>query len=171
MKLALLITGTSLEVLGLALTAWPEWFPRASRVARDMLRGIGRLAGWVKSRTRRLLRRPQHVVVTASPAELRLSGGRAYGYVSVSEDASDERKLDFLLRQAQQTQEKFYAVDDRITALDAQLRGEIGLTRAALEARIAEELDRARNQFIGRRILGLLCIATGSVVLAFVNVV
>jgi hypothetical protein len=157
MKVTLTIIGVGLEVVGLMLTASPELAPRARRF------GAG-----LTARVRRLLGRPRHLVMEASPGTFTLSG-RASAFVSVSNEAPLERKLRFLIDQAVETQQKLDQVESRLQELPAEWRKEIGDTRTALEERIAQELHDAREQFIGERLTGLALIVTGSVLLGLVN--
>lgn len=157
MKVTFTIIGVGLEILGLVLTASPELVPRARRF------GAG-----LEARMRRLLRRPRHFVMEAAAGGITL-GGRASGYVSVSDDASPERKLRFLVDQAVETQRRLDDVETRLQELPAEWRKEMEGTRTALEERIAQELHDAREQFIGGRLTGLALIVIGSVLLGIIN--
>jgi hypothetical protein len=164
-KVTLIIMGVALEVLGLVLTASPELAPRIRRVAVAGRRVAGRLEGPV----RRILRRPKHVFGKSSVGEFSIRGGRASGYVSVANDAPLERKLEFLMRQAVRDQERLNELEHRVADMPREWRTEVEATRTALEARIVHELEQARELFIVQRLIGLTCIAAGSVVLAVVN--
>jgi hypothetical protein len=123
----------------------------------------------LEARVRSLLQRPRHVAVQAGVAGGVALGGQASVLHSVPEDADLETKLRFLLNQAQRNQDRLNDVEHRLADLPGEWREEIAATRSALEERIAKELEQQRELFIGRRLLGLACIATGSVVLAIVN--
>jgi hypothetical protein len=156
-KVALILIGMALEVVGLILTASPELAPRWRR-----LRHFG------AERIRRLLRRPRHIVMEAGAGGIVLDG-RGFGYVSVPEGAPLERQLAFLREQAEEAQRRLNELEHRAAEMPEQWRKDVETTRAALEARIAQELEQARELFIVQRFIGLTCIATGSVVLAVVN--
>ena len=164
-KLALIIIGVVLEVVGLLLTASPELAPRARRGVA----AIQRLGAKVEARTRRLLKRPKNVTVSAGAAAEFALAGRVSAHKSVPDDADVERKLSFLLEQAVESQQRLNKLEYRVSDIPGEWRKDIEDTRSALEERIAHELEQARELFIGRRLIGLTCIASGSLVLAVVN--
>lgn len=167
LKVALIVIGMTLEVVGLILTASPELAPRVRRVKAALRPLRARLEG----RIRRLLKRPKHVVMQAGVSGGMALGGHAPGYVSVSDDASLERKLSFLMEQAVRDQQRLNELEHRVADMPGEWRKDVDATRATLEARIGQELEQARELFIVQRLIGLTCIATGSVVLAIVNLI
>lgn len=166
-KLSLTIIGVALEVVGAFLTFWPEVAPRLSRASAHVRRVTSNLA----TRIRQLVRRPKTHVVTGAvtPGGAIAGGVPPFGYASVPEEADVEWKLSFLLEQAVETQRRLDHVERRLRGLPAELRNEIAATRSALEERIAQELQDARERFIGRRLAGLGLIVIGSVLLGVVN--
>jgi hypothetical protein len=166
LKLTLTIIGVALEVVGFALTAWPELTaPTAKRLSAAVRRRTATLERFA----RRLLRRQRHYTMAASAGRFTIKGRTAGGIVSPPADADSDRLLVFLRDQAMETQKRLNELERHVADHPGQWKDELQSVRTALEVRIAEDLERERDLFIGRRLVGLGCIALGSVVLAVVN--
>jgi hypothetical protein len=126
MKLALIVIGVALEIVGLGLTAWPELSPRAQRVVG----GVRRLLTRAENRLRRWIGRPRSITVLGGMAGSVAVSGRASLVHSISDEADVEAKLRFLIDEARRNQERFDTLEHRITDAVAEWRTQLDQVRA-----------------------------------------
>jgi hypothetical protein len=161
-KVILTIVGMALEVSGGLLAAWPQL--TAPSVLRFRASARRRASG-LERFVRRLFRRQRHYTASVEPGGYKVSGHPVSGIVSPPEDADPERMLAFLRERAMESQERLNRLERKVAAHPGQWHTEVQAARSALEAQMAADREQARDLFIGRRLVGVGCIAAGGVVL------
>ncbi len=163
LKSWLYVLGGTEECVGVALVASPELFPRASQAWRWLSGRSHALATRSLVLLRRLLRRPQHVVVDAGTAE-------ATGSVSLSDelirgfppdDAPVEEQVAYLRKIVQEQESRIASVENQTGRVETELRAEIQKTRAELEAVSLEQVREAAETHLEWRYAGLTLLFIG----------
>jgi hypothetical protein len=166
-QVTLTLVGMALNILGGVMAAWPELTaPRLGGFWAAVRRRTARLERF----GRRLLKRPRRYHMDAAAGEYEMtfySAGRA----SPPGGADPVRVLAFLLRRDAELEERLNKVERGVAAHPGQWRAELQTARAEIEARAAADLERARDRFIGRRLVGLGLIAAGGVVLGIASLI
>jgi hypothetical protein len=160
MSATLLAVGTVLEVLGAGMVAAPEIAPLLSRATRTVLGS--RLA----TRVRLLVRGRRDIVVDIDPAMEINFATRVSGSTSVADDASDERKLAWLLTQAKETEERLDKVERELADESERRREEIEELRGDFETRVSSEIRRESELYLTLRRLGVVLVIAGVVLVS-----
>lgn len=117
------------------------------------------------------LRRRQDVVVQAASSGGAVVGGHASGFVSVNPDASLEEKVAFLLDRDRKNQQRAEATERSLAEHPKAWRRDIETARDELETDFLHHLERERDAYIGRRLVGIVVLLVGVPLLAVANVV
>jgi hypothetical protein len=162
----LVAVGTILEVFGAALVAAPEIAPPLTRLTRKLL------ASKLATRVRLLIRGRRHYVMDASPAayEIKLAS-RTSGKTSVPDDASDERKLKWLLTQARETEERLGTIERQVEEEPKRRQEEIENLRREFEEHVASTVRRESELYLTLRRSGVVLVIVGVILTAIGNFV
>jgi hypothetical protein len=163
---ALYAAGAFVELLGIALVASPDLVPGARRLSR-----------WIAPRSRRFenrLRslvglRPRTIGHTTEVTGTIASGASVSAVVSVDPGASLERKVDFLLRRAEEAQRAENALTERVASLERESRRRLDELRERMEAHVSTELGAALAEYRPARIIGTIFVATGLALATIAN--
>lgn len=138
------VAGAAAELVGIALVASPDLVPGARRLSRW-------IAPWwrtLENRVRRLLRlRGRDVVVTVDVAGSLGLAGSVSAVTAVGEDATLERKVDFLLRRDQEAQKQANAQAERIATLERESEKKLAEVRGQMETHVSTELAAASSEY------------------------
>jgi hypothetical protein len=161
----LLAYAGSLEFWGVLLVASPELAPYLRRLAAGFasLRSHTKvLAHRASARARRILGlRPRPIVMSGTSA---VSGGgamRGRGIVGLSEEASLEEKVDFLMRREEETQHRLADLQEEQDALPARWRDDIEAKAGTLRREQREGLDELRDEHLTARVGGVVLLVAG----------
>ncbi len=151
----LLVVGGMLEFGGIFALAWPDLVPWKERVSGWM----GRVYRKVAARLRRMFGR--------TPLELRWSDDvrpRVWpdlGVIEISEDATLEAKVAFLLSRDQAAQRAESVLQQRIGNLERAISRRLDEHRAEMMGHFSKKLTEALNRYRSLRILGAFLLAAG----------
>jgi hypothetical protein len=152
------VAGAVSEFVGIALVASPDLVPGARGLSR-------RIAPWLRTfenSVRRLFRlRGRNVVVTVGAAGSVGLTGSVSAVTSVAEDATLERKVDFLLRRDQEAENQANAQAERIATLERESAKKLAEVREQMETHVSTELAAASAEYRPARIIGALAVAIG----------
>jgi hypothetical protein len=157
-KTILLVVGALAEFGGILLIAAPDLIPGARRFGRWLDRR------WrpIENRIRRALRLPgRSVTVSASAALSAAVAMSATAVVGVSETATLEEKVAFLLRRNEATQLQTAALAQRVDAIEKDVERREGELRDELHRHIATELRSALEADRVLRVVGSGLLALG----------
>jgi hypothetical protein len=155
---ALYAGGAFVELVGIGLLAAPDLVPGARRLSR----WIAPRWRTFENRVRRLLRlRGRNVVVTVGGAGSLGLAGSVSAVTSVSEDATLERKVDFLLRRDQEAQKQANAQAERIATLERESEKKLAELREQMETHVSTELATAAAEYRPARIIDAVAVAVG----------
>jgi hypothetical protein len=149
------VIGWPVETVGILLVAAPD------------------LAPWVaaaRRRARRALGRPAHHHVAIGTATSQ-SSAHGVGVVSVAADASDERKLQHLMRTTNELQGRVGSVENAMSGLPAQWRADIQDTENSVRRDLADRFAVFRSEYRRERRLGTALLIVGGLLLAGANLV
>jgi hypothetical protein len=150
--------GAFSEFVGIALVASPDLVPGARRLSRGV-------APWLRTfenGVRRLLRLPgRNVVVTVGAAGSLGLTGSVSAVKSVAEDATLERRVDFLLQRDQEAQKQANAQAERIATLERESAKKLAEAREQMETHVSSELVAASAEYRPARIIGALAVLIG----------
>ncbi|HEY9456644.1 MAG TPA: hypothetical protein VIQ56_01960 [Gaiella sp.] len=158
--------GVLVEGLSIAVFAVPDFVPGLRR----FVRWLGPRARRAENRARRLLRLPGHPKVVYAQAGVAVAAGMsAKVRVSVSEGATPDEKIAYLLRREQAAQDFADRLSERVESLSTKLDTDVEALRVEFrdhvgaELRFADEEGRTRRQ-IGAFLLvvGVVCQAVAS---------
>ena len=166
MKVALTTVGLAFDVAGVVLVALPEIAPRARHVARTGRAGRTDVAQDARA-ARPSPRRDHH----DRPGRLGRTAGSFSLSLGVPDDASDERKLAFLLSEAKRTQERLGNVERDLANQPAERAAELQSLRDDLESLFRTAIEEKGDVYIKWRLIGLGCLLVGSSLLATANLV
>jgi hypothetical protein len=167
-KIVLVVPGGTLDVIGIVLVALPELEPRARRARQR----VGRVMARVRGQVFALLRIRRNVTIHVDSVVGTASMvGRVSGIVGVGHDADLERKLAFLVEQATQTQDRLNALEHKLDDIPGEWRRDLDQTKGELEELLRQTIDATRETYIRERLLGIACLATGSVLLSISNLI
>jgi len=157
-KGTLYVVGAICELFGILVIASPDWFPHVVRFA-EWLRPRVRA---VENRVRRFLRLRPHVVThqVAAAGEISLAG-RLTSRTSISDAASHEQKVAYLLRRDAETQERLGVLERRADAVERDLPQRLAQLRGELEAHVAGEVGAAASTYRATRIVGAIALTLG----------
>jgi hypothetical protein len=116
-------------------------------------------------------RAPRGAVYEDSGAATMHMTGSGVEVVSVAATASVERKLDFLITQSEELQQRLGVAENRLRDLPDVWRGELRQLRAEIDGLIASELERVRETHIGIRLTGIVCLLVGSSLISIAGLV
>jgi hypothetical protein len=157
-KTTLIVVGALAEFGGILLIAAPDLIPGARRFGRWLDRR------WkpIENRVRRILGVPgRNVTVSASAAIATAVGMSATAIHGVSETATLEEKVAFLLRRDEATQHKTTALAQRLEAIERDVERREGALRHELHSHVADELRAALDADRVLRVVGSLLLAVG----------
>jgi hypothetical protein len=159
----------STELFGIVLLATPELVPLANSAASAMAAGFRRLWGAVRTLGRRiehigrrLLNRPRGPIVHTGAAVGRARvGGDLTVTRSVSEGASLEEKVAFLLERDQEVQVWIRQRELEIGRLPLSWREDIERASTALRDEQAKAIQALRETHLRARLLGIALLVVG----------
>jgi len=166
-KATLYLLGGALEITGIFLVAAPDLAPLL-RIARARIAAEGeRAQAWL----RRVLRRPRSVTASVSAGGAIAMGGHVSAKVSVDPAASLPDKVAFLMRRADEAQERLNLLDDRLrNEVDTRERA-IASAQRETERRVREEITNALDAHKRLRLVGIGLLTLGAVLLNVGNFV
>lgn len=158
MRATLYILGAAFELFGIILVASPDLVPGARRFSRWIAPRWRRF----ENRLRRLLRLPgRNIVVDAGAATLVLSAGSVSAVTSVNDEATLERKVDFLLRRDQEAQRQTNELAQRLSSMESELVRRHDELRGQMEEHVSTKLDAAFSEYRAARVIGTGLLAIG----------
>jgi hypothetical protein len=164
-KIALLIGGAAFEFVGIIFVAFPDFVPYGIRFAQWQRR-CGRA---VLDHIRRILRRPRNVVIQVGTASEVSAVGRASLMKSVSDAATLEEKVDFLLTRDQEAQRDLNIVRQRVEDLEADTSKRLDQLRREIETRFTQDLKAALDEYRPLRIWGAVALLLGLACVTYAN--
>ena len=170
----LLSLGGSAELFGLLGVASPELVLARETAAPAVSRTWQRAAALVRrveNRVRRLLGRPQHHTIhTASELNIAMSL-RGSARVSVSEGATLDEKVEYLLRRDEVVQERLETLHVSVSELPDRWQADIGAESARLREEHAAALAELRDEHKLARLIGVGLLFVGLVLATLGNLV
>lgn len=168
MRITLIVVGGALDLAGIFLVALPELTGPWHRLRT----ATARMARWARSRVFTLLRiRPAGTTYVDSGTATATFSGRASLVSGLGPAADLDRKLSFLLEQAQRTQERLNELERRVEDLPAGWRDELRRGLDELERRLERAIRASREMHVYERLAGIGCLAVGSVLLSIANLI
>jgi hypothetical protein len=159
-KVGLLTAGALAQLFGIVLVAAPDLFPPALRFAAWLRPRLLRIVNRVRSLFGLAPRGVHHI--GAGAGFIGIVGVSATGTVGVSADASDERKIAFLLEQAESAQQRLNLVEHRLRTLEEEhLPMKLEELRHGLEAHVNAAIAESDATYRTARQLGALCLTFG----------
>jgi hypothetical protein len=98
-------------------------------------------------------------------------GGRAALVSGVANDASTERKLDFLLDQAKRNQDRLNELERQIVDVPVEIRRELNDMQVESQRKLEATLDLRERRYDRQRFWGIMLVAFGGVLGAAANLV
>jgi hypothetical protein len=83
------------------------------------------------------------------------------GIVSVDPAATPERRIEFLLRRAEETQREMNALTDRVASLERESSQRLDELRERMEAHVSTRLSAALAEYRPARAIGAIFLAFG----------
>lgn len=164
----LLGIGAVLEFGGIVALAFPDFLPHGRRLSR----WFAHRARVVMNRVRRLLgMTPLQKVVSISAAAEVSASDRMTASVSVSDAATHEQRILFLLRRDQEAQEAINKLSGRVRDLEEEAPRELERLRKDLREHVTTELAAAEEEYRPLRIVGTMALAVGLVCTTVANIV
>jgi hypothetical protein len=157
--------GLFFEVFGAGLVAAPELAPPLTWVTRKLL------ATRLVTRLRLLIRGPRHIVMDAEPGAYLTFGMRTSGRTLPPDDASDERKLAWLLTQVREMQEQLDTMQRELEEEPTRRQEEIEKLRAEFETHVTSEIKRESELYLTLRRLGVVLVILGVILTGVANFV
>jgi hypothetical protein len=164
--MTLLAIGTVLEVLGAGMVGAPEIAPLVTKATRAVL--DSKLAARVRHLAHGGRRPIAHDVGTASEIAF---ASRVSGRTSIPDDASDERKLAWVLDRVREWQELLDEVERELVDEPERRRQEIEELRREFETYVSSEIRRESELYLTLRRLGVVLVIAGVILVSIGNVV
>ncbi len=166
--IALLFIGVGLQFVGIVALAWFDLIPWNERLSRWLTDAYRR----AENRLRRLFRRPPRTrTASLSGSSLARFSASAAATVAISDGASLEDKVAFLLRQNREAQQLENKVAARLNALEQEGPKRLDAARAELKGHFEERLIEVLNRYRGLRQAGTVLLTVAlicSIVASFV---
>jgi hypothetical protein len=158
LQVILLAVGAVLEFGGIVAIAFPDFLPHGRRLSR----WLGHRARIVVNRVRRLLgMKPLQKIVSVEAADSVEVSGRSSALVSVSEDATPEEKIEFLLRRSREAQQAINTLSGRVKDLEKHVPRQLDQLREDMQAHVSSELAAAEEEYRPLRTAGTLALGVG----------
>jgi chromosome segregation ATPase len=138
--------------------AFPDFLPHGRRLSR----WLGHRVRIVINRVRRLLgMKPLQKVVSLSGTAEASASARGSALVTISDDATDEEKIAFLLRRIHEAQQAVNTLSNRVTDLEEHVPRQLDQLREETRAHVSSELAAAEEEYRPLRIGGTIALAIG----------
>lgn len=152
---SLVVSGAIFEVIGIALVAAGDLVPSVRRTARFVAGRALRLRMWF---VRKVLRRSKSITARVGIGGAIAAGGRVSAVVSTDPTGTLDQKVDFLLREAQRSQERVNALEDGVEDLRKDLASRDAKVRAELATHADEAIQNAMEKYGRERKAGVICL-------------
>ncbi len=164
----LLALGVVSQFIGIVALGWPDFIPWKEHLSRWLTYACQR----AENRLRRLFRRPPrtHTSSLSASFSARASVSGAVT-VAVSDGASLEDKVAFLLRQDQKAQQLKNKVAARLNALEQEGPKRLDEVRAERKGHFEERVIVVLNRYRPLRQAGAVLLAVGLICLSVANFV
>lgn len=162
MRAVLFIAGAAIEFVGIVLVASPDLFPYAARMSEWLARQYRRIVDPLRRWLVRLFRRDRegisHVVGGGGVTTV---GGAVTGRAWVTEDASLEEKVRFLLARHDDTQRVIDDLGRRLAEVEGSIDPKLATLEASMTDHVSESLDRAHREYRALRLVGVAFLVVG----------
>jgi hypothetical protein len=158
----LFVVGVLLEGLAILVFAAPDFVPGLRRFARWIVTWIVPRLRRAENRLRRLLGLPGRPIVVRGEAAVGASAAlSAKVRVAVSDEATLEEKVDFLLRRDQEGQDFHQRIWESVEAVEARFDQQTTAMRDETVSHVAAELEAVDKEGRALRLIGAVLLVAG----------
>lgn len=167
MRATLFIVGAFFELAGILLVASPDLVPQAERASR----WLGARYRRAVNRLRRLIGRPRTQFHSIGAAGEASAAADLSIRKTISQDASLEEKVDFLLRRDQEAQRDVNEVRKQIARIERESPERIEELRSEMKQHVADVLAATHREHLPLRLVGIVALVLGLACVTVANFV